>query len=132
MFSFFNPWKYQKTFGFLVFQGAQHRNGKIGQKWTKGVNRYKILINPLSVSFCLSLSLCLSVSLCLSLSLSVSVSLFLSHSLFLSYSPVEIVLIAKNSITDSLNILCYFRCSRNCLFSINQSKVGIYIRNHLS
>ena len=69
MFSFFNPWKYQKTFGFLVFQGAQHRNGKIGQKWTKEVNRYKILINPLSVSLCLSLSL----SLCFSLSLSLSV-----------------------------------------------------------
>ena len=68
MFSFFNPWKYQKTFGFLVFQGAQHRNGKIGQKWTKEVNRYKILINPLSVSLCLSLSLSLSFSLSLSLS----------------------------------------------------------------
>ena len=122
MFSFFNPKKKKKTFGFLVFQGAQHRNGKIGQKWTKEVNRYKILINPLSVSLCLSVSL----------SLSASLSLFLSHSLFLSYSPVEIVLIAKNSITDSLNILCYFRYSRNCLFSINQSKVGIYIRNHLS
>ena len=68
MFSFFNPWKYQKTFGFLVFQGAQHRNGKIGQKWTKEVNRYKILINPLSVSLGLSLSLSLSFSLSLSLS----------------------------------------------------------------
>ena len=66
MFSFFNPWKYQKTFGFLVFQGAQHRNGKIGQKWTKEVNRYKILINPLSVSLCLSVSLSLFFSLTLS------------------------------------------------------------------
>ena len=83
MFSFFNPWKYQKTFGFLVFQGTQHRNGKIGQKWTKEVNRYKILINPLSVSLCLSLSLCLSVSLSLSLSLSLFFSLTLSFYLIL-------------------------------------------------
>ena len=65
MFSFFNPWKYQKTFGFLVFQGAQHRNGKIGQKWTKEVNRYKILINPLSVSLSLFFSLTLSFCLIL-------------------------------------------------------------------
>ena len=84
MFSFFNPWKYQKTFGFLVFQGAQHRNGKIGQKWTKEVNRYKILVNPLSVSLSVSLCLSVSLSLCLSLCLSLSFSLSLSLSVLFS------------------------------------------------
>ena len=82
-FHFLTPENIKKPLVFWFFQGAQHRNGKIGQKWTKGVNRYKILINLLSVSFCLSLSLCLSVSLCLSLSLSLFFSLTLSFCLIL-------------------------------------------------